>query len=219
MMFLAKENSVMESKNNMAAAAIALVLGLAVGGFGGYMLGGSMTDKKDDSMNSSQASTSESKEGVMVGGALMVRDKDIVDNAVEADNVTTVVSLVKLAGLVDTLKSDGPFTVFAPNNDAFAKIDKATVESLQKPENVETLKTVLTYHVVPGTYTSAALKVMAEKGETLTSVQGQVLKPVLDGGKVWIEDAMGGKSAVQTADVISSNGVTHVIESVLMPKS
>jgi uncharacterized surface protein with fasciclin (FAS1) repeats len=149
----------------------------------------------------------------------MVRDKDIVDNAVEASNVTTVVSLVKMAGLVDTLKSEGPFTVFAPNNDAFAKLPSETVASLQKPENVGMLKTVLTYHVVPGTYTSAALKAMAMKGETLTSVQGQMLTPVIENGNVYIQDATGGKSEVETADVISSNGVTHVIKSVLMPKS
>jgi uncharacterized surface protein with fasciclin (FAS1) repeats len=195
---------------------IGLIIGLLVGGGGGYGIA-AMNNNKNDS--STSTTKTETKEGVVVGGALMVRDKDIVDNAVQANNVTTVVSLVKLAGLVDTLKSTGPFTVFAPNNDAFAKLPAETVASLQKPENVGTLKTILTYHVVPGTYTSAALKAMAQKGETLTSVQGQTLTPVLDGSTLWIQDAMGGKSQVQTADVISSNGVTHVIESVLMPKS
>jgi uncharacterized surface protein with fasciclin (FAS1) repeats len=195
---------------------IGLIIGLLIGGAGGYAVA-AMNNKEDSS--SMSAVKTETKEGVVVGGALMVRDKDIVDNAVQANNVTTVVSLVKLAGLVDTLKSTGPFTVFAPNNDAFAKLPAETVTSLQKPENVGTLKTILTYHVVPGTYTSAALRAMAQKGETLTSVQGQVLTPVLDGSNLWIQDAMGGKSQVQTADVISSNGVTHVIESVLMPKS
>lgn len=200
-----------------AVTAIALIVGLAIGGTGGYAIG-AMNTTKDDSAMTSQTKT-DTKEGVMVGGALMVRDKDIVDNAVEADNVTTVVSLVKQAGLVDTLKSEGPFTVFAPNNDAFSKLPSETVASLQKPENVATLKTILTYHVVPGTYTSAALKAMAMKGETLTSVQGQTLTPVIENGMVYIQDAMGGKSEVETADVISSNGVTHVIKSVLMPKS
>lgn len=198
--------------------AIALIVGLVVGGVGGYATGAMNTDKDSNSSSSSQNKT-ETKEGVLVGGALMVRDKDIVDNAVEANNVTTVVSLVKMAGLVDTLKSEGPFTVFAPNNDAFAQLPADTVASLQKPENVEMLKTILTYHVVPGTYTSAALKAMAAKGETLTSVQGQVLTPVIEDGKVYVQDATGGKSEVETADVISSNGVTHVIKSVLMPKS
>ncbi len=198
--------------------AIALIVGLVAGGTGGYAIG-AMNESKDNNSSSMSQTKTDTKEGVMVGGALMVRDKDIVDNAVEADNVTTVVSLVKMAGLVDTLKSEGPFTVFAPNNDAFAKLPADTVASLQKPENVETLKTILTYHVVPGTYTSAALKAMAMKGETLTSVQGQVLTPVVENGMVYVQDATGGKSEVETADVISSNGVTHVIKSVLMPKS
>ena len=206
----------MNSKAGITA--IALIVGLAIGGTGGYAIGAmNMSDDKNNAMTT-QTET-DAKEGTMVGGALMVRDKDIVDNAVEADNVTTVVSLVKLAGLVDTLKSEGPFTVFAPNNDAFAKLPSATVTSLQQPENVETLKTILNYHVVPGTYTSAALKAMAMKGETLTSVQGQTLTPVIENGMVYVQDAMGGKSEVETADVISSNGVTHVIKSVLMPKS
>lgn len=200
--------------------AIALILGLVVGGTGGYAIGAmNMSDDDSNSSSMTQTSMTDTKEGVMVGGALMVRDKDIVDNAVEADNVTTVVSLVKMAGLVDTLKSQGPFTVFAPNNDAFAKLPAETVASLQKPENVETLKTVLTYHVVPGTYTSAALKAMAAKGETLTTVQGQMLMPVVENGMVYLQDATGAKSEVETSDVISSNGVTHVIKSVLMPKS
>jgi len=206
----------MNSKAGITA--IALIVGLAIGGTGGYAIGAmNMSKDKDNTMTSQ--TTTDTKEGVMVGGALMVRDKDIVDNAVEADNVTTVVSLVKMAGLVDTLKSEGPFTVFAPNNDAFAKLPAETVASLQKPENVGTLKTILTYHVVPGTYTSAALKAMAAKGETLTSVQGQTLTPVIEDGKVYVQDATGGKSEVETSDVISSNGVTHVIKSVLMPKS
>lgn len=198
--------------------AIAIIVGLVVGGAGGYMAG-AMHGSSNTSMSSATQASASTKEGTMVGGALMVRDKDIVDNAAQASNVTTLVSLVKVAGLVDTLKGEGPFTVFGPTNDAFNKLDKATVASLQRPENKAALVNVLTYHVVPGTYTSATLKVMAQKGETLTTVQGQVLKPVLDGSNVWIEDAMGGKAMVETADVISSNGVTHVIDSVLMPKS
>ena len=203
-----------------ATAAIAIVIGLALGGFGGYWAGAMQNDNNDNKETTKVEETkTETKEGVLVGGALMVRDKDIVDNAAGASNVTTLVSLVKLAELVDTLKSTGPFTVFGPTNDAFGKLDAATVESLQKPENKAVLAGILTYHVVPGTYTSAALKAMAQKGETLTSVQGQILKPLIDGDKVWIEDAMGGKSMVETADVISSNGVTHVIDTVLMPKN
>ena len=148
----------------------------------------------------------------------MVRTLDIVDNAANAKNVTTVVSLVKLAELVDTLKGDGPFTVFGPNNAAFEKLPAETVASLQKPENKELLTTILTYHVVSGTYTSADLKVMANKGETLKTVQGAELTPVLEGGKVKLKDVKGNMVGIETADVISSNGVTHVVDSVLMPQ-
>jgi uncharacterized surface protein with fasciclin (FAS1) repeats len=206
----------MDSQNKKGAiAVITLVIGVLAGGGIGYAIGNNMHATKSDSMQMSTASTSDA-DGVMVGGAKMVRSKDIVDNAVEASNVTTLVSLVKLAGLVDTLKGDGPFTVFAPNNDAFGKLDKETVTSLQKPENVEMLKKVLTYHVISGTYTSADLKVMAQKGEMLTSVEGEMLTPVLENNTLMIQDAKGNKVMIQTPDVISSNGVTHVVDSVLM---
>lgn len=207
-------------KSVTAAAIVALLVGGLVGTGIGYAAGNNMDGNSNNSKTvKSMSNNSDSADGVTVGGALMVRDKDIVDNAVEADNVTTVVSLVKLAGLVDTLKSEGPFTVFAPNNDAFAALPKETVASLQKPENVDALKNILTYHVVAGTYTSADLRVMAAKGETLTSVQGQMLTPMIGSGGVWIQDESGNKVEVETSDVISSNGVTHVIKSVLMPKS
>lgn len=149
------------------------------------------------------------EEGVMVGGALMVRSRDIVDNAMLASNVTTVVAAVKAAGLVDTLKSAGPFTVFAPNDGAFAKLPAGTVENLVKPENKAMLTKILTYHVVAGAYTSADLT----DGMMLKTVQGEELKVTVKDGKIWINDAM-----VETADVISSNGVTFVIDTVLMPK-
>ena len=208
----------MESGNKLGMAAIALVIGLVIGG----LTGGWIANMKEDSAsmaNTTTAQSTDQKSGVLVGGALMVRDKDIVDNAVNAPNVSTVVSLVKKADLVETLKSEGPFTVFAPNNGAFEKLDAATVESLQMPENKAALANILTYHVVPGTYTTAALKVMAQKGESLASVQGQMLMPILEDGKLMIQDAMGGKVSLETSDVISSNGVTHVITSVLMPKA
>ncbi len=161
----------------------------------------------------------EGTDGVTVGGAKMVREKDIVDNAVNASNVTTLVAAVQAAGLAETLKGDGPFTVFGPNNGAFEKLPEGTVDTLLLPENKDQLTQILTYHVVPGTYTSADLRVMAQKGEKLTSVEGQMLMPVLEDNMLYIQDAKGGKSMVETADVISSNGVTHVIDSVLMPKS
>jgi uncharacterized surface protein with fasciclin (FAS1) repeats len=176
----------------------------------------------DEESSSSKASTETmvkamETDGVTVGGAKMVKEKDIVDNAVNAKNVSTVVSLVQLADLVDTLKSEGPFTVFAPNNGAFEKIDADTIKALQDPANVDLLKGILTYHVVSGTYTSADLKVMAKNGETLTTVQGEMLTPELKDNMVVLKDAKGNITEIETTDVISSNGVTHVIKSVLMP--
>ena len=157
-----------------------------------------------DSMTQSESA------GVMVGGALMVPNLDIVANAMNAKNVTTVVAAVQAAGLVDTLKSKGPFTVFAPTNDAFNKLPAGTVTTLLKPENKAQLSSILTYHVVAGAYRSADLK----DGMMLTTVQGQTLMISVKDGKVWIN----GSAMVQTANVISSNGVTHVIDTVLMPK-
>lgn len=149
-------------------------------------------------------------EGVMVGGALMTPNLDIVDNAVNAKNVTTVVAAVKAAGLVDTLKSAGPFTVFAPTNAAFEKLPAGTVETLLKPENKATLTKILTYHVVAGRYTAADLK----DGQELKTVQGGTIKITKKDGKIMVN----GTAMVETADVISQNGVTFVIDGVLMPK-
>lgn len=150
-----------------------------------------------------------SQKGVMVGGALMTPNLNIVQNASNASNVTTLVAAVKAAGLVDALSATGPFTVFGPTNDAFAKLPKGTLENLLKPENKAQLVDILTYHVVSGKYTSADLK----DGMVLTSLEGKTLTVKRDGAKVWIN----GSAIVETADVISSNGVTHVIDSVLMP--
>ena len=149
-------------------------------------------------------------DAVMVGGQMMVRSQDIVDNAVRANNVTTVVAAVKAAGLVDTLKSPGPFTVFAPNNAAFAKLPAGTVDTLLKPENKGTLVDILTYHVVSGRYKSSDLT----DGLTLTTVEGKTLVFTRVNGQLMIN----GSASVETADVISSNGVTHIIDTVLMPK-
>lgn len=148
--------------------------------------------------------------GVMVGGALMVPNLDIVDNAVNASNVTTLVTAVKAAGLVETLKGSGPFTVFAPSNAAFEALPKGTVESLVKIENKAKLSNILTYHVVAGRYLAADLK----DGQKLKTVQGQELTISKKDGKIIVN----GSAAVETADVISSNGVTFVIDGVLMPK-
>lgn len=149
------------------------------------------------------------QEGVMVGGALMVKNLDIVENAMKANNVTTLVTAVSAAGLVDTLKGRGPFTVFAPTNAAFAKLPAGTVEKLLLPASKADLVNILTYHVVPGRYTAADLK----NGMELTTVQGKKLMIGNVNGKITVN----GTAMVETADVISSNGVTFVIDSVLLP--
>ena len=156
----------------------------------------------------------------MVGGAAMYSTKTIVDNAVNSKDHTTLVAAVKAAGLVETLSSPGPFTVFAPTNAAFAKLPKGTVETLVKPENKGTLTTVLTYHVVAGRITSAdiAKKIKAGRGKaTLETVQGETLTARMVGKKLVLTDAKGGKSTVTIANVMQSNGVIHVVDTVLMP--
>ena len=140
----------------------------------------------------------------------MVQSKDIVDNAVNASNVTTLVAAVKAAGLVETLKGPGPFTVFAPTNAAFAKLPAGTVDTLLKPENKSKLVDILTYHVVAGRYTSADLT----DGQILKTVEGKTIKITKVQGKIMVN----GTAMVETADVISSNGVTFVIDSVLLPQ-
>ena len=149
------------------------------------------------------------EKGVMVGGAMMVPSKNIVENAVNANNVKTVVAAVVAAGLAETLSGKGPFTVFAPTDSAFAKLPAGTVETLVKPENKAKLTSILTYHVVAGAWKSTDLK---EGEQMVKTLQGQELKITKKDGKVWVNNAM-----VETADVISSNGVTHVIDTVLMP--
>ncbi|WP_460677615.1 fasciclin domain-containing protein [Hymenobacter coalescens] len=146
--------------------------------------------------------------GVMVGGAMMTPDKDIVDNAVNSTDHTTLVAAVKAAGLVETLKGTGPFTVFAPANDAFTALPAGTVDGLLKPENKAKLTSVLTYHVVPGALKAADL----QDGQELTTVQGEKLKVSMQGGKVMV-----GGATVTIPDVVSSNGVTHVVDKVLLP--
>ena len=169
-----------------------------------------METKTNTSVNTNTDSMMQKEEGVMVGGAMMIKGRDIVDNAVLASNVTTLVAAVKAAGLVETLKSPGPFTVFAPTNDAFAKLPVGTVETLIKPENKATLVDILTYHVVAGRYKSSDLT----DGLVLTTVEGKTLKFTKVNGTLMIN----GSAMVETADVISTNGVTHVIDTVLMPQ-
>jgi uncharacterized surface protein with fasciclin (FAS1) repeats len=156
----------------------------------------------------------------MVGGAPMYPTKDIVDNAVNSKDHTTLVAAVKAAGLVDTLKSAGPFTVFAPTNAAFAKLPAGTVETLVKPENKGTLTSILTYHVVAGRMTAADImaKIKAGKGKAmLTTVNGGMLTASMMGKTLMLTDAKGGMSHVTIGNVMQSNGVIHVVDSVLLP--
>jgi uncharacterized surface protein with fasciclin (FAS1) repeats len=151
----------------------------------------------------------------------MVQPTTIVDVAVGNENFTTLVAALKAAGLVETLSSEGPFTVFAPTNDAFNKLPAGTVDNLLKPENVEKLKSVLTYHVVAGKFEAAAVIEAINKNNgkfTVTTVQGGKIDLSLKDGKVVLTDANGKTSTVAMADVAASNGVIHAVDTVVMPK-
>ena len=150
---------------------------------------------------------------VMVGGAAMFPSKNIVENAVNSKDHTTLVAAVKAAGLVDTLESKGPFTVFAPTNAAFGKLPAGTVDTLVKPENKAALTKILTYHVVAGKLDASDLT----DGKKLKTVQGEELTVKRSGDKIMIVDAKGGSSTVTIANVNQSNGVIHVVDTVLMP--
>ena len=152
-------------------------------------------------------------EGVMVDGVAMTADKDIVDNAAAAKSVSTLVSAVKAAGLVETLKGAGPFTVFAPTNAAFDKLPKGALAGLMDPASKAKLAGVLTYHVIPGRLVAADLK----DGQELTTVNGEKLYIAVKDGKVMVSNGKDAPATVQIADVISSNGVTHVIDGVVLP--
>ncbi|HYF43533.1 MAG TPA: fasciclin domain-containing protein [Ramlibacter sp.] len=156
----------------------------------------------------------------MVGGAPMFPTKDIVDNAVNSQDHTTLVAAVKAAGLVDTLKGPGPFTVFAPTNASFSALPAGTVDTLLKPENKATLTKVLTYHVVPGRVDAAALaqQIKAGNGKAmLKTASGGTLTATMSGNNVMIMDDKGGAATVTIADVYQSNGVIHVVNKVLLP--
>jgi uncharacterized surface protein with fasciclin (FAS1) repeats len=168
----------------------------------------------------SNASAQMKSDNPMVGGAAMYKTKDIVDNASNSKDHTTLVAAVKAAGLVETLKSKGPFTVFAPTNAAFEALPAGTVENLLKPENKATLAKILTYHVVAGNYDSKAIMKAIKKGNgmaTFTTVAGGKLMAKMDGSTLVLTDEKGGMSKVTIADVRQSNGVIHVIDTVLMP--
>lgn len=167
------------------------------------------------------ASAQQMNNNPMVGGAPMYRTRDIVDNAVNSKDHTTLVAAVKAAGLVETLKGKGPFTVFAPTNAAFDKLPSGTLDALLKPENKGMLSGVLTYHVAAGKYDAKKLMGMIKKGggsATLKTVTGGTLTARMNGmSGISLTDEKGGTSNVTTADVYQSNGVIHVVDTVLMP--
>jgi uncharacterized surface protein with fasciclin (FAS1) repeats len=174
---------------------------------------------KSDSMQSDDMQSS-SMQDPMVGGAAMYPTKTIVENAVNSSDHTTLVAAVKAAGLVDTLNGPGPFTVFAPTNEAFNALPAGTVDTLVKPENKGTLTSILTYHVVPGRLDSAALnaQVMAGGGKTmLKTVNGEWLTITGSGKNLMVTDSKGNMANVTIADVYQKNGVIFVVDKVLMP--
>ena len=167
-------------------------------------------------MNASMAQ----EKTVEVGGAKMYPSKNIVQNALNSKDHTTLVAAVKAAGLVETLQSAGPFTVFAPTNAAFDKLPKGTVETLVKPENKATLTKILTYHVIAGNYDSKAIAAKIKEGggtASFKTVSGGTLKASMKGKKLILTDEKGGMSMVTIKDVYQSNGVIHVIDTVVMP--
>src|ERR1022692_3318818 len=156
----------------------------------------------------------------VVGGQEMYPTKNIIQNAVNSADHTTLVAAVKAAGLVETLEGPGPFTVFAPTNEAFSKLPAGTVDTLLKPENKDQLTKVLTYHVVAGKVSSKDLAKLIKKGNgkaTLKTVEGGTLTATMESGKVMLTDEKGGMATVTIADVYQSNGVIHVVDVVLMP--
>jgi len=159
-------------------------------------------------------------ENPMVGGAAMYKTKNIVENAVNSQDHTTLVAAIKAAGLVDTLAGAGPFTVFAPTNAAFDKLPAGTVETLVKPENKATLTKILTYHVVAGNADSKSILKAIKKGggkAEFKTVAGGTLTAMMDGKNLVLTDEKGGRSIVTVADVRQSNGVIHVIDTVVLP--
>ncbi|MDQ3322214.1 MAG: fasciclin domain-containing protein [Acidobacteriota bacterium] len=156
----------------------------------------------------------------MVGGAAMFKNKNIVENAVNSKDHTTLVAAVKAAGLVETLQGKGPFTVFAPTNSAFDMLPAGTVDTVLRPENKSMLTKVLTYHVVAGNMNSKKLMKAIKKGNgkaTLTTVSGDTLTASMSGDRIMLMDEKGGTATVSIANVKQSNGVIHVIDHVLMP--
>lgn len=192
----------MESQGKMIAIVVAVI---AVLGVGGWLL------MKDDNKDTKTTSSSQTQKET---SNMKKETPNIVGVASSDDQFSTLVAAVKAAGLVDTLSGEGPFTVFAPTNAAFDKLPAGTLDDLLKPENVEKLKTILTYHVVP----AKAMSTDLSNGQEITTVQGGKLTVKIANGEVTLTDAMGGVSKVVKADVPASNGVIHVIDTVVMPQ-
>ena len=204
-------------KKLMIAVGVSILLSACAGGMG---MGGSGMSGSGGMSGMSSMSGMSGMSNPMVGGAAMYPSKDIVDNAVNSKDHTTLVAAVKAAGLVDTLKGAGPFTVFAPTNEAFAALPSGTVDTLLKAENKPVLTKVLTYHVVPGKLDGAALsqRVMAGNGRAmLQTASGGTLIVTMSGSNVMVTDEKGGTAMVTIANVYQSNGVIHVVNKVLLP--
>lgn len=204
----------MKISNTIKLATLALTLGLTTSSFA---QDGAMEMKKDKKMMKKEKMMMETK---MVGGAEMYPNKNIIENAVNSKDHTTLVAAVKAAELVETLKGEGPFTVFAPTNEAFEKLPKGTVETLLMAENKAKLQSILTYHVVAGKVSAMDLMKMIKDGNgkaELTTVNGGTLSAMLKGKKVELKDAAGNISTVTIADVNQSNGIIHVIDAVVLP--
>lgn len=195
----------------LAVFAMAIVFGFNVNNI-------SAQEMKDDKMMDKKMM--KKGDNPMVGGAAMFKTKDIVDNAVNSKDHTTLVAAVKAAGLVDTLKGKGPFTVFAPTNSAFDALPAGTVDTLLKPENKTMLQNILKYHVVSGNFDSKAIAKAIKKGKgkaTFKTVAGGTLTASMNGKNLVLTDEKGGTSTVTIADVRQSNGIIHVVDSVLLP--
>ena len=207
----------------LAGSAIAMAAcgGTATNNANTSMANNSMKANNTTAMAPASTPMAPADNNPMVGGSPMMKTKDIIDNAVNSKDHTTLVAAVKAAGLVDTLKGAGPFTVFAPTNAAFDKLPKGTVDTLLKPESKKALTGILTYHVVAGKMDAAAIAKGIEDGKgkfAMKTVAGGTLTATMEGKDVIITDEKGGKSKVTIADVMQSNGVIHVVDSVLMPK-
>ncbi|QJP35863.1 fasciclin domain-containing protein [Nonlabens sp. Ci31] len=180
-----------------------------------------MAEKKADSLKMVEdEKVKRDAMAININGAMMYPDMTIVENASTSKDLSTLVAAVKAAGLVETLNSEGPFTVFAPTNDAFSALPEGTVETLLKPENKATLSSILKYHVVSGNIMAGDLLKMIEEGKgktTFATVNGATLTAMVVDGKVMIKDATGATATVAIADVKQSNGVVHVIDKVLLP--